>query len=51
MSEKPTQKVGLIFFWQGHLCNSRTDTIRDFLSFGKEVKVFLKKLLNNCFML
>jgi len=40
---KPTQKVGLNF-WQGHLCNSRTDFIHNLLQFGKEIKTFLQIL-------
>jgi len=29
-------------FWQGHLCNSRTDGIKELLRFGKDIKVFLQ---------
>ena len=39
--KKPTCVVGLNF-WQGHLCNSRTEFMRDLLLFGKDVKVFLQ---------
>ena len=31
-------------FWQGHLCNSRTNEIKELLQFGKEVKAFLDVL-------
>jgi len=40
---KTDQTVGLNF-WQGHLCNSRDDFMRDLLQFGKDIKVFLKNL-------
>ncbi len=33
---------GIFNFWQGHLCNSRFDFIRDLSSFGKNVKIFLQ---------
>jgi len=39
---KNTTQGGVFDFWQGHLCNSRTNTIQDLLLFGKDVKVFLK---------
>lgn len=29
--------------WQGHLCNSRTNEMRELLQFGKEIKKILKK--------
>ena len=38
---------GIFDFWQGHLCNSRTDEIKDLLQFGKEIKLFLNKYENN----
>ena len=34
----------VFLFWQGHLCNSRTDDMLDLLGFGKEVKTFLQNL-------
>lgn len=36
---KKPQKCGFDF-WQGHLCNSRTNDIRELLLFGKDVKEF-----------
>ena len=39
--------MGGLLFWQGHLCNSRANEIRDLLRFGKEVNVFLMYLLKN----
>ena len=35
---------GIFDFWQGHLCNSRTDEIHNLLQFGKEIKLFLQNL-------
>ena len=32
----------VFLFWQGHLCNSRDDTIYDLLLFGKDVKMLLQ---------
>lgn len=40
---KKTAKMRFYLFWQGHLCNSRTDEIKDLLQFGKEIKLFLNK--------
>lgn len=34
--------VSVFDFWQGQLCNSRTDEMNDLLQFGKEIKVFLQ---------
>ncbi len=42
--QKTDQKAGLNF-WQGHLRNSRDDTMHDLLLFGKDVKVFLNTYL------
>ncbi len=38
----PPKRV-VFLSWQGHLCYSRVDFIRDLLRFGKDVKVFLNK--------
>jgi len=40
-NQKNTQ-TGVFDFWQGHLCNSRTDLIHELLQFGKEIKMFLQ---------
>jgi hypothetical protein len=41
---KKTRQNGEFFqFWQGHLCDSRTNEICDLLQFGKEIKQFLDK--------
>ena len=42
-NQKNTQ-MGVFDFWQDHLCYLRVDFIRDLLSFGKEIKVFLNKV-------
>jgi len=34
----------ICLFWQGHLCNSRTDFIHELLLFGKDIKTFLNKV-------
>ena len=39
---KKTDLCGRFDFWQGHLCNSRADFIRDVLQFGKEIKIFFE---------
>jgi hypothetical protein len=44
LTKNKNHPKGGFYFWQGHLCNPRTDFIRDLLSFGKEIKVFLEKL-------
>ena len=40
---KNATQGGIFDFWQGHLCNSRTNEIHDLLCFGKDVKAFLGK--------
>ena len=42
--QKTPPKRTVIQIWQGHLCNLRTDFIRDLLLFGKEMKIFLQNL-------
>ena len=44
IQNKKTTKMVVVLFWQGHLCNSQTNEIRDLLSFGKEIKTFLQNL-------
>lgn len=46
-TNKKTAKMRFYLFWQGQLCNSRTDFIRDLLSFGKDVKFFLESKIKN----
>ena len=41
---KKTPKRTVIQIWQGHLCNSRAEFMRDLLLFGKEIKTFLQIL-------
>ena len=35
----------VFLFWQGQLCNSRVDFMRNLLQFGREIKIFLKKFV------
>ena len=46
-NKQKNAKMRFYLFWQGHLCNSRTDFIRDLLSFGKDVKFFLESKIKN----
>ena len=39
-----TTRLGGLNFWQGHLCNSRTDFLYELLLFGKDIKVFIKHI-------
>ena len=43
-NKEKTAKLRFYLFWQGHLCNSRTDFLHELLLFGKDVKVFLAKI-------
>lgn len=44
IQSKKTQ-TGVFDFWQAHLCNSRADEMLELLLFGKEIKVFLDKII------
>jgi hypothetical protein len=41
---KTTTETVVFLFWQGHLCNSRADAMRELLMFGKDIKVFLETI-------
>ena len=45
-NKEKTAETRFYLFWQGHLCNSRSDFIRELLLFGKDVKFFLNKYMN-----
>ena len=41
-NKEKTAKMRFYQSWQGHLSNSRTDTMCELLQFGKEIKMFIK---------
>ena len=43
-TNKKTAEMRFCLFWQGQLCNSRIDFMRNLLLFGKDVKAFLQIL-------
>ena len=47
VQNKKNTQTGVFDSWQGHLCNSRIDFMRELLLFGKDIKVFLMYLLKN----